>query len=423
MDSKKILTIFTIVLSLLVYWGGKYITKSEQKHAPLEDESFVNFIMPKIKEYAPGLFLWDRKFVDKSIQPEEENTEQDDDFNENQSIDEFANEDVPQPIPNPQNNIAGGIPVNPAAAPPFVGPGGPVPPPGNPRLPRAASENSVSRPNRNGRNLPKDEAINTEEGIDNNEGIAENNLNDTDGERLAGNNIVSPLDASDESKDDLVDTPNTPSPLNDKKKQKEELSVAEWEEKLLTQANNEAMDEFVKEYRSGKVKKEVFYKVINDLIHNQTNPYMQNLMIYGLASTPSSESLSMLLENKGTLQGETNEYYKVAIDSYAKEDKIKILGETLKSGKKEVVVGVIPLIVSVGTKFSSWTADFSSESSPSGNQRDRRGHANRIQRNDIVEIIDTLNKLMNSEDSLVASSARDALFALDYHGPTTPSQF
>ncbi len=394
MDIKKITIIIVIALGFFIHWSGQQLSRGQRK-TPLEtDESFVNFVIPKLKEYIPGLFLWDRSFVDKSKYSEKKNEE----------IENVENTDPNSP------KTAQGAPVAPNNGKPTVA-GAALPKPGlpNPNL----NKNPTSPVSPEAESLRKEVHSKMENGKtqDHPENNMNNDGNDT-GAKSAENNNAAPIAPADD-KNTNVDGNKTPSHANNERNLEE--SVSEWKSKFLSHPTKELMNEFVHDYQNGKVRKKVFYQVESELI-KENNPEMQNIMIYGLASTPSKESLSLLLESKEEVNGNSNSYYKLVLDTYAKEDKLKVLFETLKSDKPQVVLGTIPLVVKVGSSLVTWTSDFSSQSEPSGEvPRDRRGHSTGVPRKSLIDITNALNNLVDSHDNQIASAVRDALVKLDYN--------
>jgi hypothetical protein len=183
-----------------------------------------------------------------------------------------------------------------------------------------------------------------------------------------------------------------------------ETQIGEWRMRILRSPTKSTMNEFVLAFQTGQVTKTVFYQVIEELMRD-SSPEVQRLSVYGLAATPSFDSLRLLLVHKDDLSGEAGPMLKVALEAYAKPDKLALLGSALRSENTPLVLGAMPLVVKTSKKVRLWSTE---QSSLSGD-RDRRGPSTGVPKGGFIEIVKTLRDLEDSSDRLIAQAARDTL--------------
>ncbi len=348
MDTQKLSIGAIAALAFVVFWGGAQLARQPMQ-SPLESESFLNYVIPKLKKFIPKFSLWDRKFIDRRKLAPKLPTAAATPLAKAQST------AVPTATP-----IATPKPTAQAAA--------------------SATPSPVADPNAVSTHAPADTP-------QPNSDPAEFNP------YTGGANLSGPIP---------TETPTADS------------QVGEWKMKIYRSPSKQTMNDFVFEFQTGRISKAVFYQVLEDLMKDQS-PDIQNLAVYALAATPSFDSLSALLTNKDHLSTETSGMLRVALDGYTKPEKLKILDLALKSENPSMILGSMPLIVKIGSRITMFTADYSSQAEGG---RDRRGPTNRIPKNGIADIIETLNHLENSPDRFISQAARDTLNELNYQPPT-----
>ena len=229
--------------------------------------------------------------------------------------------------------------------------------------------------------------------------------------------VGSPLDGSKEPFDPAFNDPyrsggvnsggllptETPSP---------ETLVGEWRMRLLRNPTKDAMNDFVFEFQTGKVKKDVFYQVIEELLRD-SNPDIQRLAVYGLSATPSYDSLFVLLTNKDQLANETQSAVRLAMDGYVKPDKLSLIAMSLRSNSPPVVIGSMPLVIKISKKVQLWSLDQSSTL----DDRDRRGPTTGVPKKGFIEVVKILRELSESSDRPIAQAAQDTLNRLTISDP------
>lgn len=208
--------------------------------------------------------------------------------------------------------------------------------------------------------------------------------------------------------DDLVAVPRSRPP----DEVSPETEIGEWKMKILRNPSKETMNEFVFAYQTGKVKKMVFYQVIDELL-NDSGSDIQKLAIYGLAAIPSYESFSALMTHKYHLASDTQGMMKATLDGYARPERLNLLKVALSSRNPPIVIGAMPLVVETSKKMNLWSTDQSSHS----DDRRRRGPTTRIPKNDFIEIFKILRDLADSSDRQISQAANDSLAQMTYDSP------
>lgn len=344
MDTKKFGLAATIFLALFLFWGGSQLAR-QQRHEPLESDSFLNYVIPKLKKFVPKLSLWGRKFIDRRklapsgppMPPKKQ-----------------ANA-TPSPSPTPTPKAQAKVTATPTPT-PGVG------------ASMSYNPSVVSS--------------------DKNDDFA----NDSDITGSGNANAGRPL------------AHESPSP---------ETQIGEWRMRILRSPTKETMNEFVFAFQTGKVTKEVFYQVIDELLRD-SSPEIQRLAVYAVSGTPSLESFSIYAMNKDHLSSETFDMQRVMLEGYTRPDKLKILELAIKSNNATVALAAMPLIVKISKKLTLWSADYSSTS----NDRSRRGPSTRVPKNDFVQVVEALTSLAEGSDRQLAQAARETLNNLNYR-PTT----
>lgn len=191
-----------------------------------------------------------------------------------------------------------------------------------------------------------------------------------------------------------------------------ETQIGEWKMKLLRSPTKTTMNEFVFEFQTGKLTKLVFYQVIEELMRD-SSPEIQKLAVYGLAATPSYDSLVILLTNKDQLSSQVQPSVKATLEAYGKPDKVSIIAMSLRSETSQVVLGSMPLVVKMSQKIQLWSSDQSSNV----DDRDRRGQPTRIPKKGFVEILEILRDLENSRDRQISIAAQNTLNQLTHDSP------
>lgn len=349
MDTQKTSIVAIAILAFFVFWGGAQLALKPAQ-SPLESESFLDYVIPKLQTFIPKFSLWDRKFVDRrKLAPK-----------------------LPAATATPMAQAkATAVPAaSPTATPKPTAQAAATATP-NP----SADNNSATKPLHADKDDP---AFNSDP--------AEFNP-------YTGNNSLAGPAPSE-----------TPTP---------ESQVEEWKRKIYSSPSKQTMNDLIFEFQTGKVSRAVFYEILEDLMKDSSSD-IQKLSVFALAATPSLDSLHAILTNKDHLSTETSPLIKIALDGYTKPEKLRVLELALKSESPTVILGSMPLIVKIGSRMTLWTADYSSQSGG----RDRRGPTNRIPKNDILDIVETLNHLEDSPDRLISQAARDTLNQLNYQPPT-----
>lgn len=112
--------------------------------------------------------------------------------------------------------------------------------------------------------------------------------------------------------------------------------LAIWKEKLMTRPTKPEMYEFVEAYRSEQISKKVFYGVLKELLESNNYDFQQ-IALYGLALTPSTESFEYLVWTNDHLQSEELTLSRKYLASYSSEQHLPILMRALLSENPTVV--------------------------------------------------------------------------------------
>jgi len=355
MDFKKLTIFFAAIFSFLVFWGGAQVFKTKAS-SPYTSDSLFTYIMPKLSQYIPKFSLFDRTFIDdtKKLAPKSNAT----------------SNQVMNNIVKPNSPVAA---VKPA-----------IPP-----APPAATTQS--------NNL-----------ADDSESDNKNQANNKDKENSNEDDQPTKPEAALNSGPKSPQAPEKPS---------EENQITDWKSKILSNPTREVMSEFVYEFETEKITREVFYQVMEELV-KEHNSEIQELTLFGLSGVQSYDSLSFLLKHRDDYFGNAASMYKRTLATYERTDKLKLLIKALNSGDAEVVLGVMPVISKVGSKLTEWTSDFSSHSD---DRRDQRGPANRLPKGELIQLIKILENLQDSKDHQIALEARETLSEINYH-PPPPSE-
>lgn len=321
---------------LLVFLLGRHVVTPKNAQTPLEAESFINYVVPKLKTFIPKFSLWDRKFIDRrKLAPKSAETN---------TVPTKPAAVATKPTPTP-------------TAKPVAAVATPTPTP----APEASSQQITVTKN------------------DNNEDFDPAQANPYGG----GSNNLAPIPS------------DVPSP---------ETQIGEWKMRIMRSPTKETINEFVFEFQTGKVERAVFYQVIGELM-SDSNSELQRLGIYALVSTPSYDSLYTLLNNKEHLSSEAQTTLRLALDTYAKSDKMDLIKMTLRSDTHPVVLGSMSIAIKMSKHLKLWSADQSSTL----DDRDRRGPHTRVPKKGFMEIVEILKQLEESNDRQIAQAAHDTL--------------
>jgi len=354
MDLKKPTIIFAAIFSFLVFWGGAQIFKTKSV-SPYASDSLFTYIMPRISRYIPKFSLFDRTFVD-DIDPKK--------LAPKSATTAQATDNLTKP------NAAAPVAAKPAVKP--------------------NQQNNMNNP-ANTLGLPVVGQTPTNKD-------PENPNSDSNNPNVEGGGGVAGKPFSPEK-------PNTENQVND------------WKTKILSNPTREVMSEFVREFESEKITREVFYQVMDELVKERI-PEIQELTLFGLAELSSYDALSFLLKHREDYNAQASTMYHKVLAMYEKPDKLKLLSMALNSGDTRVVLGVMPIISKVGSKLAEWSSDMSSHSD---DRRDDRGPANRLPKGDLIPLIKALQNLTDSKDHQIATEARETLNDINYN-PLPPTQ-
>jgi hypothetical protein len=351
--NNRIMGVGTIMaLSFLLFWGGfKFF--NYQDRGPLESDSFINYVIPKLKQFIPKFSLWNRKFIDRrKLAPK-----------------------IPQ---NPTKTLVAVPGVKPPAKPIAVAKPKPTVTPLPSSTPTVSAKPELST------------SVALEE---------------------------SPLDVIDPAQTNPFIGGGAAGKFAIPESSSPETLIGDWKMRIINSPNKETMNDFIDHFQTGKVAKEVYYQVLTELIQD-SSPDIQRLALYSLSATPSLDSLSILMSNRDYISVESQDMLRLALDSYARPERLKLLNSALKSGNSRLVLGTMPLVVKIGSKMTLWSADYSSLSG----DRASRGPTTRVPKSGLVEIFQTLQNLENSSDNLISQAARNTLNQLNYNPSTASSR-
>lgn len=151
-------------------------------------------------------------------------------------------------------------------------------------------------------------------------------------------------DSGDSDRGDDVSQENSPNSVSDvgspagtqvAPTQKKDVHAI-WKEKLMTRPTKPEMYEFVEAYRSEQVSKKVFYGVLKELLESNNYDYQQ-VALYGLALTPSTESFEYLVWATDHLQSQELTLSRKYLSSYGSEQYLSVLMRSLLSENPTVV--------------------------------------------------------------------------------------
>lgn len=356
MDLKKPTLIFAALFGFFIFWGGTHLFKMK-KTAPYSSDELFTYIMPKLSQYVPKFSLFDRTFIDKRKKLAPKASDSAHDTKAQQA----------------KNNL----PPNPAVA----AKGKPANSPTQNNNPSGASSAKAD---------PRGSSTDRVNGDDSHAGTP-----------LVGVNSG-------------YQEPLQPNPKGPEETTTVDAQVNDWKSRILSNPTREVMNEFVYEFEMENITRDVFYRVMDELV-NERDAEIHALTLYGLSDVPTYDTLSFLLKHKDAYFTQPS-MYQTVLSQYEKEDKLKLLTMALNSGDSSVVLGVMPIISKVGSQLTAWSSD--SNPSPE-DERAQRGPAHRRPKGEIILIIKMLGSLQDSKNHQIAFAARETLKEINYHPPAS----
>ncbi|MEY4615781.1 MAG: hypothetical protein RJB66_741 [Pseudomonadota bacterium] len=196
---------------LMVFLLGQKVATQKQSTGPIESESFINYVIPKLKTFIPKFSLWDRKFIDRrKLAPKSPETGK-------VPVKPAVAAKLPTPVPTPK--------VNPTAM------ATPTPAP----APTSNQASADARLNEAGK---KDDDFDLTES--NPYGGSVNNL--------------APMPSD-------IPTP--------------EAQMNEWKLRILRSPTKETLNELVFEFQTGKIERAVFYQVVSELLQDSNTDFQR----------------------------------------------------------------------------------------------------------------------------------------------------
>jgi hypothetical protein len=188
-----------------------------------------------------------------------------------------------------------------------------------------------------------------------------------------------------------------------------EQDINDWKYRLFVNPSKDNMNQFIQQYQSGKITKNVFYSVLKSLL-NESDDRSQAIAIYGLSAVMSYESyeiLALKIDEK-SLKKDNQALAQKNLDYYSSAENLRYLVIALRSSQQAINLQALHSIFQLVE--SKQTNNIQSQNITSENARQKRGSSSTlIKKDSYIEVVGALKGLTANSNSQVAILAENTL--------------